>query len=227
MTTSFDSVATLSEQELLDHFEDLVVRDRRTTAELLVAIAEIDERKIWAKHACSSMFAFCMQRFRMSEQVTAKRIWAARAARRFPVILGMVESGELHLGAVHLLAGHLTVANCSRVLERAKHKSCREVERLIAELAPRADVPSRIRALPGHRGAGAHAGGLAGSREVASESSDSTGDANLADRHQAAGIGQQLSADNEVVRTSSDRRSALTLKSGTLTRPIVPLSPRR
>jgi hypothetical protein len=143
MTTPFDSVATLSEQELLDHFEDLVVRDRRTTAELLVAIAEIDERKIWAKHACSSMFAFCMQRFRMSEQVTAKRIWAARAVRRFPVILPMVERGELHLGAIHLLAGHLTAENCSRVLERARHKSSRDVERLIAELAPRADVPSR------------------------------------------------------------------------------------
>ncbi|MFN2377303.1 MAG: hypothetical protein ABR538_12255 [Candidatus Binatia bacterium] len=59
MTTPFDSVAKLSEQELLDHFTGLVVRDRQTTSELLVAIAEIDERKLWARHACSSMFIFC------------------------------------------------------------------------------------------------------------------------------------------------------------------------
>ncbi|MFN2375922.1 MAG: hypothetical protein ABR538_05250, partial [Candidatus Binatia bacterium] len=104
MTTLFDSVAKLSEQELLDHFTGLVVRDRQTTSELLVAIAEVDERKLWARHACSSMFDFCMRRFHMSEQVTAKRLWAARTARRFPVVLEMVARGELHLAAIHLLA---------------------------------------------------------------------------------------------------------------------------
>ncbi|MFN2378507.1 MAG: hypothetical protein ABR538_18400, partial [Candidatus Binatia bacterium] len=104
MKTPFDCVATLCEQALLDHFAGLVVRDRRTTADLLVAMAEIDERKLWAKHACSSMFIFCMERFHMSEQVTAKRLWAARTARRFPVVLELVAQGKLHLGAIHLLA---------------------------------------------------------------------------------------------------------------------------
>ncbi|MFN2377118.1 MAG: hypothetical protein ABR538_11315, partial [Candidatus Binatia bacterium] len=116
MTTLFESVAKLSEQELLDHFAGLVVRDRHTTSELLVAIAEIDERKLWARHACSSMFIFCMERFHMSEQVTAKRLWAARTARRFPVVLEMVARGELHLGAIHLLARHLTAENHEQVL---------------------------------------------------------------------------------------------------------------
>ena len=112
----------LSERELLDHFAVLVVRDRRTTAELLVAIAEIDDRKLWAAHACSSMFSFCMERFHMSEQVTAKRLWAARTARRFPILLQMVERGELHLGAIHLLAKHLTAENHVQLLERAKQE---------------------------------------------------------------------------------------------------------
>src|SRR5262249_19227201 len=155
MMTSFDSIARLSEQQLLDRFADLVVRDRSTTAELLVAIAEIDERKLWARHACSFMFVFCMERFHMSEQVTAKRLWAARTARRFPVILEMVARGELHLSAIHLLARHLTPENCVSVLDRAKHKSSREVELLVAELAPRADVASRIRAIPRRAAGGA------------------------------------------------------------------------
>src|SRR6185369_6483236 len=122
--TTFDSIAKLSEKELLDHFECLVARDRRTTAALLVAIAE---RKLWARHACSSMFSFCMERFHMSEQVTAKRLWAARTARRFPVVLDLVARGELHLSAIHLLARHLTAENHLRVLERARHKSSRVV----------------------------------------------------------------------------------------------------
>src|SRR6187397_1597596 len=108
MDTTTNALAQLSEHELLDHFETLVAYDRRTTAQLLVAIAEIDERKLWAGHACPSMFAFCVERFHMSEQVTAKRLWAARTARSFPVIIEMVERGELHLSAIHLLARHLT-----------------------------------------------------------------------------------------------------------------------
>src|SRR6186713_1071373 len=139
MNTMPNARAQLSEHELLSHFETLVARDCRTTAQLLVAIAEIDERKLWAAHACPSMFAFCVERFHMSEQVTAKRLWAARTARRFPVILEMVERGELHLSAIHLLAGHLTPDNFRDVLQSARHKSSREIELLVAALAPRPD----------------------------------------------------------------------------------------
>ncbi|MFN2375307.1 MAG: HNH endonuclease [Candidatus Binatia bacterium] len=159
--TPADSLAHLSERELLDHFEGLVVRDRRTTADLLVAIAEIDERKLWAKFACSSMFTFCMKRFHMSEQAAAKRLRAARTARRYPVLRAMVARGELHLSAIQRLAGHLTQDNHVELLERARHKSSREVEYLVAELAPRPDVPSRIRALPGRGVACASADGPA------------------------------------------------------------------
>jgi 5-methylcytosine-specific restriction endonuclease McrA len=148
MKTSNNSLAVLSHPQLLDRFKDLVCRDRRCTAEMLAVIAEVDQRKLWATHACPSMFTFCMERFHMSEAVTAKRIWAARTARRFPVIFDMVARGELHLGAIHQLARHLTDDNHRALLNRAKHKSSREIEKLVAEIAPQPDVASRIRALP-------------------------------------------------------------------------------
>lgn len=144
-------LAHVPERELLERFADLVQQDRANTAQLLAHIAEIDERKLWAMHACSSMFAFCMERFHMSESMTAKRIWAARTARRFPVIMAMVARGELHLSGVNQLAKHLTEANHRSLLERAKHKSSREIDVLLAELAPRPDVPSRVRGLPSPR----------------------------------------------------------------------------
>ncbi len=143
---SKNSLANLSERQLLTRFGDLVRQDQRHTAALLVAIAEIDERKLWAKHACPSMFAFCVERFHMSESVTAKRIWAARTARRFPVILQMVARGELHLSAIMQLAKHLTNENHRGLLARARHKSSREIDLLVAELAPRPDGPARSRA---------------------------------------------------------------------------------
>jgi 5-methylcytosine-specific restriction endonuclease McrA len=84
----------------------------------------------------------------MSESTAAKRIGAARAARRFPVILEMVAKGELHLSGVHRLKAHLTETNHREVLAEAKHLTIKDIERLVARIAPKPDVPSSLRALP-------------------------------------------------------------------------------
>jgi hypothetical protein len=49
----------------------------------------------------------------------------------------MVARGELHLSGIHQLAGHLTDENHEEVLRCAKHRSTREIERLIAEISPK------------------------------------------------------------------------------------------
>jgi hypothetical protein len=102
--------------------------------------------------------------------MTIKRIWAARTARRFPVVLEMVERGELHLSAIHLLSRHLTADNFRDVLRRARHKSSREIERLVAALAPRPDVASKVRALPRKVVDIAQGGGVAASDDAIARS---------------------------------------------------------
>ena len=145
------SIQHLDKQQLLRAFAGLVDQDRRDTATMLAYISEIDRRKLYLEHAFPSMFAFCTKRFRMSEAIAAKRIRAGRAACCFPCVFGMIERGELHLSGVHQLAGHLTEENHKEVLQRAKHKSMREIEKLIAEISPKPDVPASIRALPTRR----------------------------------------------------------------------------
>jgi hypothetical protein len=61
---------------------------------------------------------------------------AARAARRFPAILDLLESSDVTLTAVRLLSPHLTDENHRDVLAAARHKSKREVELLVASLNP-------------------------------------------------------------------------------------------
>lgn len=142
----------LEKDRLLRDFSNLVDRDRHNTATLIAYLAEIDRRKLYLEHAYPSMFAFCTKRFHMSEAVAARRIRTGRATCRFPCILEMIARGEIHLTGVHLLAAHLTEENYREVLARARYKSTREIEKLIAEIAPKPDVPSSIRALP-RRGA--------------------------------------------------------------------------
>ncbi len=145
-------VRRVGKGRLLQDFAALVGKDRGNAADMLVYIGEIDRRKLYLEHAYPSMFAFCTKRFRMSEAVAAKRIRAGRAACAFPCILGMVRRGELHLSGVHQLAGHLTEENHREVLRRAKHRSMREIDELVAEIAPKPDVGALIRAVPVRRG---------------------------------------------------------------------------
>jgi len=142
------SIQHLDKHELLRAFAGLVDTDRHSTATMLAYIAEIDRRKLYLEEALPSMFAFCTKRFHMSEAIAAKRIRAGRTAYGFPCIFGMIARGELHLSGVHQLAGHLTEDNHKEVLRRAKHRSMREIEQLIAEISPKPDVPASIRALP-------------------------------------------------------------------------------
>jgi hypothetical protein len=146
------SLRGLQKEDLLHDFSRLVDQDRQNTASLIAYIAEIDRRKLYLEHACSSMFTFCTKRFRMSEAVAHRRIRTGRATSRFPSILSMLARGEIHLTGVHLLASHLTKENHREVLRKAKHRTTREIEKLVAEIAPKPDVPSVIRKLPDRKG---------------------------------------------------------------------------
>src|SRR5205814_1566710 len=70
------------------------------------------------------------------------------ACRRFPPVLDLLASGSVTLTSVRLLAAHLTVENHEAVLARAVGRTCHQIEALVAELAPRPDVPTSIRKLP-------------------------------------------------------------------------------
>ena len=137
----------ISDDALLDRLATLVQRQNALTAALLAQIGEVDRRRLHLREACSSMHRYCVERLGLSDGAAYKRIHAARAARRFPVLLEMVERGELHLKGITLLAPHLTETNCHEVLQRARQQPVRAIEKLVAELAPRPDVSPRVRAI--------------------------------------------------------------------------------
>ena len=94
------------------------------------------------------MFVYCMQALHLSEAEAYRRITVARAARKHAVLLAMLRDGRIHMSGMALLVPVLTPENRDAVLERATHKSKRQIEQLVAELAPRPDVPSVMRKLP-------------------------------------------------------------------------------
>ncbi len=94
------------------------------------------------------MHVYATTRLHLSDAEAYLRITAARLSRRFPMVLDMLADGRLHLSAIAKLAPHLREDNAEVLLGRAARRSKREIELLVAELAPRPDVPSRMRRLP-------------------------------------------------------------------------------
>ncbi len=138
----------LSNDELLRRLSIPVSDSRRVEAELIAHIAEVDARRLYAHEATSSMFVYATDVLHLSEGEAYLRIRVARASRKHPVFLDMLADGRLHLTGAGLLAPHLTPENRDELLARATHCSKRDIEKLVAELQPRSDVPATIRKLP-------------------------------------------------------------------------------
>jgi hypothetical protein len=135
----------LSDRDLIVRLNVLAGNERVSTVEL-AHLAALDSRPaLYAAEGYGSLFSYCTQALRLSEDAACNRIAAARACRRFPVILDLLASGEVSLTSVRLLSPHLTLANHQAVLVRAKRRSRPQIDTLVAELAPRPDVPSSIR----------------------------------------------------------------------------------
>jgi hypothetical protein len=146
MTTN--QIAQLSDDALLVETSRAAAGERQATAALLELLMEVDRRRLYLGRGYSSMFVYCTSVLRFSEQAAYSRITAARAARRFPRLLGALASGDLTLSSVGLLAPHLTDDNSDQLIDAACGKSTREVERMIAGLVAQPDIPASLRALP-------------------------------------------------------------------------------
>ena len=142
------SLKTIADQKLLRGLDELVAKSRHSEADLLAYIAEVDHRKLYLEQGCSSMFGYCTEVLHFSEAQASHRIHAARTARAYPVVFERIRKGELHVAGLSLLAPALTPKNHEELLELARHRSKRAIEVLLADRAPKPDVPARVRQLP-------------------------------------------------------------------------------
>jgi hypothetical protein len=147
-TVVLDDVSRVTDHELVAGLRRLVRTDQMLNAQLLVHLGEVDARGLYREHAYPSMFAYCVEGLCMSEAQASLRIHAARLSRQFPEILQLVAQGALNLSGIKLLGPHLTPDNHLALLEQARGKGKREVELLVATIAPNPDVPNRIRKVP-------------------------------------------------------------------------------
>jgi len=141
------ALENVSDADLLTATRGLVGRSNQLIAALLAHLAEVETRGVHRERACVSLYTYCVYELRFSEDEAFRRVSAARLVRRFPAVLDAVAAGELHLTGLLLLGPHLTEQNLTEVLARAKHRTKKELLRLVRQLDPLPHVPPRIEPL--------------------------------------------------------------------------------
>jgi len=138
----------LTDRELLRRLGELVRASRRVEAVLIAHIAEVDARRLYAREAKPSMFAYCTEVLNLSEQEAYLRISVARAARQHPLLLTMLADGRLHLTGAGRIVPHLADGDAAALLERAAFKSRRAIEEMLVAFSPQSDAPTLVRRVP-------------------------------------------------------------------------------
>jgi hypothetical protein len=116
--------------------------------ELVAHLAEFETRKLHRAEGYGSLFKYCTDVLRLSEHAAYGRIEAARIAQAFPVVLERLAEGSLNLTTLCLVGPHLRPENHLELLAQVAGRSKRDVQALVARLAPQPDLPPSVRKLP-------------------------------------------------------------------------------
>jgi hypothetical protein len=146
MTTT--TASRLSDGELVAEVARLAGCEREASASLVAHLAELYGRRLHERAGYASLYTYCTDALRLSEDEAYDRMRAAKVARRYPVVLGLLASGRVNLTTVRLLAPHLTRQNHEELLAAACGKRKRQVQELLAARFPQPDVACSIRKLP-------------------------------------------------------------------------------
>ena len=147
---------TLTDEQLLAETHRFARDERVATAGLVRHLAEMDARRLFLQEGCASLFTWCTEVLHLSEAAAYNRIEVARIGRRFPAVFDALDEGSVTLTAVKVLGPYLTEANHAELLAAARHRSKREIERLLTGVTPASPLPIAFRETTIHLAPGLH-----------------------------------------------------------------------
>ncbi len=139
-------LSSLSDTDLLIETKAAIKIEREATAVVVRFFKEINDRELYLKHACSSLFQFATEKLGYCAASAQARINAMRMIQVLPEVEAKIESGALSLTAVSKVQTFLnlekkenrtySIEERREILDACVSKSTREVERELAKRNP-------------------------------------------------------------------------------------------
>lgn len=143
-TEMIERCRRLKDEELISELKFMVEREKRNLAALLIHLAEYDRRRLFRDAGYPSLFAYCVKSLGYDENTAYRLITAGRVIKHYPAACALVASGDLTLTAILVLSPVLTDENSERLLSQVKGKSRRELETIVAGIAPQPSRPDFV-----------------------------------------------------------------------------------
>ncbi len=97
-------VKNLSNLTLDENLQQLVIGEREILAEIIIYIREVDCRKMYLEFVYPSLFEYMTKRMNYSNASAQRRIDAARISFDVPEVLEHLESGDINLSQLSVMA---------------------------------------------------------------------------------------------------------------------------
>lgn len=148
MNFAFDlKTPVLNEKERILHAKALAKASnyKKSHAELLGVITEVDKLRLFEKFLLTSTFAYCTQILKLSEDVTYTLIKISRVSEKVPELKIAIHNGSLSISNAKRIAPIVTPENKTEWIEKAKEFPQRKLEQEVAKSFPKEAVQEKIK----------------------------------------------------------------------------------
>jgi hypothetical protein len=114
-------------------------------ARLIDLLQEVDAQKVYEHLGVTSLFSYCVEVLKLSEDRAYALIRVARKAVEVPELKVAVSQGEVSVAAAKRIAAVINPENKTEWLEKAKELKQRDLDKAIAEVAPASKVTERVK----------------------------------------------------------------------------------
>src|SRR5262245_49848180 len=130
-------MSDFSAQDLVEQLRQSLGCERSALADFLLALAELDRRRLYVELGYGSSWDFCCRALGLSETATHYRLAAARQIQKQPELVEQIRSGRLCITTLAKLSRVLTDDNRATLVAEAAGKPTRQVEQMVARLEPK------------------------------------------------------------------------------------------
>jgi 5-methylcytosine-specific restriction endonuclease McrA len=124
---------------------ECVTQYKNQEARLIDRLQEVDAQRVYEHLGVTSLFSYCVEVLKLSEDRAYALIRVARKAVEVPELKVAVSQGELSVAAAKRIAAVITPRNKSEWIEKAKELKQRDLDKAIAEVAPTTKVTERVK----------------------------------------------------------------------------------
>jgi len=131
--------------ELHNRGLEIVDRYKKSEAEVLSILQELDQTKTYLHYGCTSLFDYSMKFHKMTESVTLNFIAVSRRAVQVPELKAAIDIGDLTVSKARKITSVITPETQSSWISKAINLSSRALEKEVARVQPQALTPEKAK----------------------------------------------------------------------------------